>query len=122
MRADGDNHQHVEVGLDDRPTAGERIGGGARCARDDQAIAAVAVHVAPVDAGFEVEDAAGVPFGEHHVVERELRARRQRRNLINLKYNHLCIFAKNNQENAEIALIQSKKTVFLLTSNLDIND
>ena len=71
VRADGRDHQHVEVRRDDGAAAGQRVGSGAGGARDHQAVAAVGVHIGAVDPGFEIEHAAGFPLLQHHVVERQ---------------------------------------------------
>ena len=52
------------------PPQRERIGGRAGRRRDDQAVAAVRVHVAAVDPGFEIQHAAGLPLLQHDVVQR----------------------------------------------------
>ncbi len=74
MRADGNHHQHIEAGIDDGATTGQRIGCGAGGAGNYQSVAAMRVDVAVVHAGFKIQDAAGFPLGEHHVVERQLAA------------------------------------------------
>ena len=84
VRADGRDHQHVEVRRDDGAAAGQRIGGRAGGARDHQAVAAVRIHVGAVDPGFEIQHAAGFPLLQHDVVERQragrwCRSRRSRR-------------------------------------------
>jgi hypothetical protein len=51
--------------------AGERIGGRAGGACNDEAIAAVAVDEAAVDPGFEVDEVAALALLQNDVVERE---------------------------------------------------
>ena len=74
VRADGHHDEDVQGGIDDGPAAGQRVCRGSGGAGHDEAIAAVGVHVAPVDVGLEVEDAPGFPLGEHDVVQGELAA------------------------------------------------
>ena len=57
--------------MHDRAAAGKRVGGGTRGRGDDEAVAAVRVHVGAVDPGLEVDHAAGFALGDHDVVERE---------------------------------------------------
>ena len=71
VRADGRHHQHVEARVDDRPAAGQRIGGGAGGGSDDHAIAAMRVEEPAVDAGLEIEHAPGLPAQQHHIIERQ---------------------------------------------------
>ena len=67
----GRDHEHVEVRLDDRTAAGQRVGRRARGARDDDAVARVRVHVPLVHPRLEVEHAAGGDLLQHDVVEGE---------------------------------------------------
>jgi heat-inducible transcriptional repressor len=72
VRADRHHDQHIEARVDDGPATGQRVGGGAGGAGHHESIAAVGIDVAAIHAGLEVEDAAGFPLGEHHIVEGEL--------------------------------------------------
>ncbi len=71
VRADRRHHQHVEMRLDDRAAAGQRIRRGAGGRRDDDAVAGVRVDEPAVHARFEIQHAAGGGLLQNDVVEPE---------------------------------------------------
>jgi len=77
VRANGSEHPHVQIRLDDGAAAGQRIGGRAGGGGDHDAIAAVRVDEPAVDGGLEVHGAARFPLVHHHVIEGQ-RANRRR--------------------------------------------
>ena len=79
VRADRHHHERVDIRLDDRPAARQRVGRGAGRRRDDQAVAAVRVDVAAVDGRHEIEHAARFALLKHDVVQRDEPRMRRRR-------------------------------------------
>ena len=53
------------------PPQDKRVRGGSGGAGHHQPVTAVGVHVGAVDPGFEIQHAAGFPFLQHDVVERQ---------------------------------------------------
>ena len=71
MRTNWRDHEHLELGIHDGPTAGERIRGGAGGARNHEAIAAVRVDKATVDPGFVVDETTDLTRLQHDVIQCE---------------------------------------------------
>ena len=71
VRADRRDYEHIEVGLDDGATAGERIGGGACGGGDHEAIAAMRVDEALVDPGLVIDEVATLVGLHDDVVQGE---------------------------------------------------
>src|SRR3984957_19866966 len=57
VRADRSDDEGVERRMNDRPTGGERIGGGTCGGSDDQAVGAIATDVAAVNRNIEIQHA-----------------------------------------------------------------
>ncbi len=72
VRADGHQHDGVQVRLQQGAASRERVGGGTGGGGDDDAVGTLRVHVVAVHPGLELDHARDVPLVQHHVVESQL--------------------------------------------------
>ena len=70
VRRDRCDHDRAERRVDDRPAAGEGVGGRAGRTRDHEAVAAMRIDEAAVDPDLELDHAPGFVALHDHVVER----------------------------------------------------
>ena len=71
VRGDGRQYPYIKVGLDDGSAAGQGIGSRAGRRGDHHPIAAVRIDETAIDGGLEIHGASGLPFVDHHIVQRQ---------------------------------------------------
>ena len=69
VRADRHQYHGFQARIDNRPAAGQRVGGGAGRGGDDQAVGAIGVQKPSVQKGLHIDHSRDIALMDHHIVQ-----------------------------------------------------